>query len=142
MLHEYCITESAGVSHPRKNFGLLKMAHRGKAALKLHGSTIHSALEICPDGSSSPNKLNSFKFYTLRKRFDGLLLIIIDEISLVSHALFQKINKRLNEIFRTLDKCDIYFGGLPVIVFGDMAQIEPVAAKQVFYRPLGELFSL
>ncbi|CAF4026002.1 unnamed protein product [Rotaria sordida] len=136
MLHEYCITESAGVSHPRKNFGLLKMAHRGKAALKLHGSTIHSALEICPDGSSSPNKLNSFKFYTLRKRFDGLLLIIIDEISLVSHALFQKINKRLNEIFRTLDKCDIYFGGLPVIVFGDMAQIEPVAAKQVFYRPL------
>ncbi|CAF3454536.1 unnamed protein product [Rotaria sp. Silwood1] len=142
MLNEYCIAESAGVSRARKNFGLLKMAHTGKAALNIHGSTIHSALEICPDGSSSPNKLNSFKFHTLRNKLNGLLLIIIDEISLVSHALFQKINKRLNEIFRTLDKCDVYFGGIPVIVFGDMAQIEPVAAKQVFYRPLGELFSL
>ena len=73
---------------------------------------------------------------------NGLLLIIIDEISLVSHALFQKINKRLNEVFRTSDKSDVYFGNIPVIVFGDMAQIEPVAAKQVFYRPPGELFSL
>ncbi|CAF4440570.1 unnamed protein product, partial [Rotaria sp. Silwood2] len=142
MLNEYCIAEFAGVSRPRKNFGLLKMAHTGKAALNIHGSTIHSALEICPDGSSSPNKLNSFKFHTLRNKLNGLLLIIRDEISLVSHALFQKINKRLNEIFRTLDKCDVYFGGIPVIVFGDMAQIEPVAAKQAFYRPFGELFSL
>ncbi|CAF4397463.1 unnamed protein product, partial [Adineta steineri] len=91
---------------------------------------------------SSPNKINSFKLYTLRNRLNGLLLIIIDEISLVSHGLFQKINKRLNEIFRTFDKSDTYFGGIPVIAFGDMAQIEPVAAKQVFYRPSGELFSL
>ena len=69
-------------------------------------------------------------------------MIIIDEISLVSHALFQKVNKRLKEIFLTSDKCNVYFGGVSVIVFGDMAQIEPVAAKQVFYRPSGELFSL
>ncbi|CAF0877342.1 unnamed protein product [Adineta steineri] len=142
MIQEYCISESATVSRPRKNLGLLKMAHTGKAALNIHGSTIHSALEICPDGNASPNKINSFKLYTLRNRLNGLLLIIIDEISLVSHGLFQKINKRLNEIFRTFDKSDTYFGGIPVIAFGDMAQIEPVAAKQVFYRPSGELFSL
>ncbi|CAF3435365.1 unnamed protein product, partial [Rotaria socialis] len=142
MLQEYCISESATVSRPRKNFGLLKMAHTGKAALNICGSTIHSALEICPDGSSSPNKLNSFKIHTLRNRFNGLLLIIIDEISLVSHALFQKINKRLNELFLTSTQCDKYFGGIPILVFGDMAQIEPVAARQVFYQPLGELFSL
>ncbi|CAF3655482.1 unnamed protein product [Rotaria socialis] len=97
---------------------------------------------VCPDGSSSPNKLNSFKIHTLRNRFNGLLLIIIDEISLVSHALFQKINKRLNELFLTSTQCDKYFGGIPILVFGDMAQIEPVAARQVFYQPLGELFSL
>ncbi|CAF4884548.1 unnamed protein product [Rotaria sp. Silwood1] len=65
-----------------------------------------------------------------------------DEISLVSHGLFQKINKRLNEIFHTSDKSDTYFGGIPVIAFGDMAQIEPIAAKQIFYRPPDELFSL
>ncbi|CAF1338468.1 unnamed protein product [Rotaria sp. Silwood1] len=53
-----------------------------------------------------------------------------------------KINKRLNEIFHTSDKSDTYFGGIPVIAFGDMAQIEPIAAKQIFYRPPDELFSL
>jgi hypothetical protein len=46
MLNEYCIAESASVSFGRKNFGLLKMAHTGKAALNIRGSTIHSALEI------------------------------------------------------------------------------------------------
>jgi hypothetical protein len=46
MLSEYCVAESATVSRPRRNYGLLKMAHTGKAALNIHGSTIHSALEI------------------------------------------------------------------------------------------------
>ena len=69
-------------------------------------------------------------------------MIIIDEISLVSHGLFQKISKRLNEIFNTTNQSHVYFGGIPIIVFGDMAQIEPVAAKQVFYCPPVELFSL
>lgn len=46
MLNEFCIAESATLSHPRKNFGLLKMAHTGKAALNIHGFTIHSALDI------------------------------------------------------------------------------------------------
>ena len=42
----------------------------------------------------------------------------------------------------TSDQSDVYFGGISVIVFGDMAQIEPVAAKQVFFRPKGEIVSL
>ena len=46
MLREYCIAETASVSRPRKNCGLLKMAHTGKAALNIRVSTIHSALEI------------------------------------------------------------------------------------------------
>lgn len=46
MLQNYCISESTTVSRARKNFGLLKVAHTGKAALNIHGSTIHSALEI------------------------------------------------------------------------------------------------
>ena len=46
IVQQYCITESATLSRPRKNFGLLKMAHTGKAALNIQGYTIHSALEI------------------------------------------------------------------------------------------------
>ena len=70
------------------------------------------------------------------------MLIIIDEISLVSHSLFQKVNKRLNEIFEVTDKSDAYFGNIPVLLFGDLAQCEPVAAKQIFWHAPGETFSL
>ena len=69
-------------------------------------------------------------------------MIIIDEISLVSHNLFQKVNKRLNEIFEVSDKSDVYFGNIPVLLFGDLAQCEPVAAKQIFWHAPGETFSL
>lgn len=45
-LTEFYITESATLSYPRKNCSLLKMAHKGKAALNIRRFTIHSALNI------------------------------------------------------------------------------------------------
>ncbi|CAM4893612.1 unnamed protein product [Rotaria socialis] len=95
-----------------------------------------------PDNTSTPNAAPSLKIHSLRDRLGDLILIIIDEISVVSHNLFQKINKRLNEIFETADKSDIYFGNISVLLFGDLAQCEPVAAKQIFWAPTGETFSL
>ncbi|CAF3566882.1 unnamed protein product, partial [Rotaria socialis] len=88
-----------------------------------------------PDNTSTPNAAPSLKIHSLRDRLGDLILIIIDEISVVSHNLFQKINKRLNEIFETADKSDIYFGNISVLLFGDLAQCEPVAAKQIFWAP-------
>ncbi|MBK7042101.1 MAG: hypothetical protein IPH46_17035 [Bacteroidetes bacterium] len=44
MLTDFCISESAIRNRPRRNKGLLKMAHTGKAALNIHGWTIHTAL--------------------------------------------------------------------------------------------------
>jgi hypothetical protein len=46
MLNEYCVAESAKVSRARKNSGLLKVAHTGKAALNINSYTIHSGLEM------------------------------------------------------------------------------------------------
>ncbi|CAF4908391.1 unnamed protein product [Rotaria socialis] len=66
----------------------------------------------------------------------ALILMIIDEIELVSRSLFQKFNQRLSEIFKLLDKSDVYFGNIPVLLFEGLAQFEPVAAKQMFCRPL------
>ncbi|CAF4502173.1 unnamed protein product [Rotaria socialis] len=142
MLTDFCISESAVRNRPRRRKGLLKMAHTGKAALNILGWTIHSALGMRPDNTSTPNAAPSLKIHSLRDRLGDLILIIIDEISVVSHNLFQKINKRLNEIFETADKSDIYFGNISVLLFGDLAQCEPVAAKQIFWAPTGETFSL
>ncbi|CAF1648403.1 unnamed protein product [Rotaria magnacalcarata] len=142
MLTDFCISESAIRNRPRRRKGLLKMAHTGKAALNIHGWTIHTALSMRPDNTSTPNDAPSFKIHSLQNRLGDLILIIIDEISLVSHALFQKVNKRLNQIFEVSDKSSVYFGNIPVLLFGDLAQCEPVAAKQIFWRAPGEIFSL
>ncbi|CAF4385944.1 unnamed protein product, partial [Rotaria magnacalcarata] len=142
MLTDFCISESAVRNRPHRRKGLLKMAHTGKAALNILGWTIHSALGMRPDNTSTPNAAPSFKIHSLRDRLGDLILIIIDEISLVSNSLFQKVNKRLNEIFETADKSDVYFGNISVLLFGDLAQCEPVAAKQIFWAPAGEIFSL
>ncbi|CAF4168613.1 unnamed protein product, partial [Adineta steineri] len=142
MLTDFCISESAIRNRARPRKGLLKMAHTGKAALNILGWTIHTALGMRPDNTSTPNNAPSFKIHSLRNRLGDLILIIIDEISLVSHSLFQKVNKRLNEIFEVSDKSGVYFGNIPVLLFGDLAQCEPVAAKQIFWRPPGETFSL
>ncbi|CAF3532489.1 unnamed protein product [Rotaria socialis] len=68
----------------------------------------------------------------------ALILMIIDEIELVSRSLFQKFSQRLSEIFKLLDKSDVYFGNIPVLLFEGLAQFEPVAAKQMFCRPLND----
>ncbi|CAF1406834.1 unnamed protein product [Adineta steineri] len=142
ILTNFCISESAIRNRPCPRKGLLKMAHTGKAALNILGWTIHTALGMRPDNTSTPNNAPSFKIHSLRNRLGDLILIIIDEISLVSHSLFQKVIKRLNEIFEVSDKSGVYFGNIPVLLFGDLAQCEPVAAKQIFWRPPGETFSL
>ncbi|CAF2041804.1 unnamed protein product [Rotaria magnacalcarata] len=142
MLTDFCISESAVRNRPRRKKGLLKMAHTGKAALNILGWTIHTALGMRPDNTSTPNDAPSFKIHSLKNRLGDLILIIIDEISLVSHSLFQKVNKRLNQIFEVSDKSGVYFGNIPVLLFGDLAQCEPVAAKQIFWRAPGETFSL
>ncbi|CAF1366463.1 unnamed protein product [Rotaria sordida] len=134
MLSDFCISESAIRNRPRRRKGLLKMAHTGKAALNILGWTIHAALGMRPDNTSTPNNAPSFKIHSLRNRLDDLIFIIIDEISLVSHSLFQKMNKRLNEIFEVADKSNVYFGNIPYLLFGDLAQCEPVAAKQIFWQ--------
>lgn len=52
------------------------------------------------------------------------------------------MNKRLNEVFEVSDKSGAYFGNISILLFGDLAQCEPVAAKQIFWSPQGETFSL
>ena len=68
----------------------------------------------------------------LRKQLDNLKLIIIDEISLVKSDLLYQLDFRLQkDIFQNC----LTFGGLAVIVFGDILQIRPPSARHVFLSP-------
>lgn len=52
----------------------------------------------------------------------------IDEISMVGSRMFSHINRRLQQIFRSTT----FFGGLSVIVVGDLKQLAPVGDQWIF----------
>ena len=61
----------------------------------------------------------------LRENLSELKIIIIDEMSLVHADLFYKIDARLKEIFKKQNP-PVPFGGISVILVGDLLQIPPV----------------
>ena len=64
-----------------------------------------------------------------------LKLVIIDEISLVSADMLYTIHMRLNEVFQTNNKVDL-FANVNMIVVGDLLQLRPVQGTYIFKTPL------
>ena len=56
---------------------------------------------------------------------------IMDEISMISNKMLMYISVRMQEVFGVKTQT---FGGLPVIVFGDMFQLEPPKAKPAYVK--------
>ena len=77
----------------------------------------------------SPKKLNE-----LRENLSELKLIIIDEVSLISSDMLYKLNAKLKEIFYERKK--IPFGGIGIILVGDLLQIPPVTGGYIFTQPI------
>ena len=76
---------------------VLLLAPTGVAAVNIDGTTIHSGLGINSKGQFCP--LNDKQKASLRNKLSEGMLLIIDEISMISWALFYQINLRLTEIF-------------------------------------------
>jgi hypothetical protein len=67
-------------------------------------------------------------------KWKGTKMLVLDEISMISGQLFNKISKRLNYLRGYHDTEDAYFGRTPiVIVLGDFAQFPPVSATSVIF---------
>jgi hypothetical protein len=64
--------------------------------------------------------------------YEHLLLLIIDEISMVGSLMLAQINDRLREI-KTPNKY-LPFGNVNVVVFGDLLQLPPVMAPFCFKK--------
>ena len=109
---------------------VLKLAFTGNAASIIKGQTLHSAFNFKFNNQliGLSDKLRDLR----RKQLDNLKLIIIDEISLVKSDLPYQLDFRLQkDIFQN----NLTFGGLAVIVFGDILQIRPPSARHVFLSP-------
>ena len=98
----------------------------GLAAMNIDGANIHSELGINSKGQFYP--LNDKQKASLLNKLSEVMLLIIDEISIVLQTLFYQINFRLIEIFGVNKP----FGGLSVIVCGDFYQMPPVNSPAIY----------
>ena len=107
----------------QKKVGITAMT--GCAALLLHpkARTLHSFLGIGLGQDPADKILLRIKRnMPLRKRWLTLDLLILDEVSMLTPALLEK----LDDIAQRLRKIKAPFGGLQVLFVGDFYQIPPV----------------
>lgn len=104
----------------------------GCSALLIGGVTIHSFLGIGLAVGSA--KILAKDTFTKKKKIYNLLqkleLLIIDEISMMSLDLFNKISNYLS-IIRDNDKP---FGGLQLLLTGDFCQLSPVKSDMYCFE--------
>ena len=124
----YFITGKAGTGksvllqyfkqHTDKN--VIVCAPTGVAALNVGGQTIHSLFRI-PPSFIAPNSLEpiNYKVAALLKHVDA---VVIDEISMVRADLMDAIDQRLRQARNSSEP----FGGVQIIMFGDLYQLPPV----------------
>lgn len=109
-------------------------APTGVAAKLIKGQTIHSALAMGIEHGkiSEYRPLSGAYLENKRKEWKNTKFLIIDEISMVSEEMMRNIERRL----RQLKDNNELFGGIHILVFGDLMQLPPVNGKPI-YRPPG-----
>ena len=105
-------------------------AMTGCAALLINGRTLHSALGIgLAKGDAKSLVKRIYRTEGLLPNLLKLQVLIIDEVSMLSDILFDKIS----EIFKIIHSKDTPFGKLQVILVGDMSQLKPVEGDYCFH---------
>ena len=114
-------------------------AMTGCAAILINGKTVHSALGIGLAKGEAKDLLKRIR------RMEGMLgylsnldTLIIDEVSMMSDSLFDKIAElfkliKPTSMFLNSNERDKPFGKLQIILVGDMSQLKPVEGDYCFY---------
>lgn len=111
---------------------VLLAAPTAMAAINIEGKTLHSLCQLPPAWIVKKD----IKEAPRRREIKEAKLLIIDEISMVTANLLDGVSA----FFRLNRGVDKPFGGLPVIMIGDMFQLPPVvngATKDLFERIYG-----
>ena len=109
---------------------VLLTAPTGVAAFNISGMTLHSALLLGRTKFVGFQPLSNERLNTLRYKLSKLMLIIIDEVSMVGSNTLLEINKRLQQIKGVMP--DVTFGGVSVLAVGDLYQPPPIAQPALF----------
>jgi ATP-dependent DNA helicase PIF1 len=136
-----CITGGAGTgksfligeisSALRETRHLAVTAMTGSAALLIRGTTLHSRLSLrLAKGTAVEIARHISKYRRFTAYYDilDLDLLIIDECSMLNDTLFDKVSRVL-QILRGNSKP---FGGVQVVLVGDLYQLPPVEGQYCF----------
>jgi ATP-dependent exoDNAse (exonuclease V) alpha subunit len=109
--------------------GLARTASTGQAACLIGGRTLHSLAGIVPN-CQDPAELIVAGFHKAKLReWTSMKALLIDEISMVGADLLDLVD----EIARIARKRpNVPFGGLQVILVGDLYQLPPINSEPVF----------
>ncbi|MBI3602701.1 MAG: AAA family ATPase [Candidatus Omnitrophica bacterium] len=106
-----------------KNIAVL--APTGVAAVNIKGQTIHSFFQFKPD--ITPEAVNDIMVRKRKQKMYATLdAIVIDEVSMVRADLLDCIDSFLRRFGPDYSKP---FGGIQMILFGDLFQLPPVVSK-------------
>ena len=120
-------TNMSGTSYP----AVIKVAPTGKAANLIDGNTLHRAFRL-PWGNQNTS-LSQKQRELKRSELRYLSLVIIDEMSMVKADQLYQIDQRLQEIKQNREP----FGGVSIVLSGDLLQLPPVRTAQIFEAPRG-----
>lgn len=98
------------------------------ASLYLGARTIHSffygALDDLDEGYQNPDNLNNTNLLPFGMKLRSIKMLIIDEISMVRADLFEMMNQICQ---KALNK-NAPFGGISLVVVGDLFQLPPIVS--------------
>ena len=113
---------------------MIVVAPTGVAAINAGGVTIHSFFQLAPGlylpGGQMVAGRDTHNRYSFSKQKLNILrsldLLVIDEISMVRADLLDSID----EVLRRYQKRDKPFGGVQLLLIGDLQQLAPVATEE------------
>lgn len=132
--HNIFITGKAGTGkstllkyfRQKTNKNIVVLAPTGVSAINVQGQTIHSFFGFKPDITvDAVEQIRVSK--AKRKMYQSIDMIVIDEISMVRADLLDCVNQFLSIYGPGID---MPFGGVQVVVIGDLFQLPPVVTRQ------------
>jgi ATP-dependent exoDNAse (exonuclease V) alpha subunit len=111
-------------------------ATTGCSAVLINGQTINSYLYLGLNIQTAENIYKKYNQYL--NKVKDLDVIIIDEISMMSDDLLEKIN----ELLCLIRSSELPFGGIQIILLGDFCQLAPVSGNYCFLSKIWDTLNL
>jgi ATP-dependent DNA helicase PIF1 len=126
--------------HRTNNIQIGVTSSTGISALNIKGRTLHSYLGIGLAGASAYNLYVKCKKYkTTINKLQSLKVLIIDEISMISAELLDKVSEYL-QLVRKNGKQS--FGGVQMVFCGDLFQLPPINGEFCFKSAVWESMNI